>query len=131
VYLSDFDLQQLEARNLAKLPVVEKDRLLEKMLRDLIEARERLAANSSTSSRPPSSDPPWSGPRGETPAEAEIIVDEEEQASRHFSRYPKWGPLRFRERKISDYFAFGCPRRPAFVCGADTSLALASPLAPQ
>ena len=65
MYLSDFDLKQLEARNLAKLPVAEKNRLLEKMLRDLIEARERLAANSSTSSRPPSSDPPWSGPRSE------------------------------------------------------------------
>jgi len=32
------------------------------------------------------------------------------QASRYFSRYPKWGPLRFRERKISDYYAYGCPR---------------------
>ena len=62
-----------------------------------------------------------------------LIVQAAEKgaASRHFSRYPKWGPLRFRERKISDYFAFGCPRRPAFDCGADTSLALASPLAPQ
>jgi len=62
VHLSDFDLRQLETRNLARLPVAEKNRLLEKLLSDLIEARERLAANSSTSSRPPSSDPPWSGP---------------------------------------------------------------------
>lgn len=69
MYLSDFDLKQLEARNLAKLPVAEKNRLLEKMLRDLIEARERLAANSSTSSRPPSSDPPWSGPHVDAEAE--------------------------------------------------------------
>ena len=69
MYLSDFDLRQLEARNLAKLPVAEKNRLLEKMLRDLIEARERLAANSSTSSRPPSSDPPWSGLCGEAQPE--------------------------------------------------------------
>ena len=69
MYLSDFDLKQLESRNLAKLPVAEKNRLLEKMLRDLIEARERLAANSSTSSRPPSSDPPWSGPHGDAEAE--------------------------------------------------------------
>jgi transposase len=85
VYLSDFDLQQLEARNLAKLPVAEKNRLLEKMLRDLIEARERLAANSSTSSRPPSSDPPWSGPRSEAqPEEAatqEAEADEAEAPS--------------------------------------------------
>lgn len=62
MYLNDFDLQQLEARNLAKLPVAEKNRLLEKLLKDLLEARERLKANSSNSSRPPSSDPPWSGP---------------------------------------------------------------------
>jgi hypothetical protein len=27
------------------------------------------------------------------------ISEESIQASRHFSRYPKWGPLRFRERK--------------------------------
>jgi transposase len=69
LHLSDFDLRQLETRNLAKLPVAEKNRLLEKLLRDLIEARERLAANSSTSSRPPSSDPPWSGPHGGSEAE--------------------------------------------------------------
>ena len=70
MHLSDFDLRQLEARNLEQLPVAVKDRLLESLLRDLIEARERLAANSSTSSRPPSSDPPWSGPRGEAKSEA-------------------------------------------------------------
>jgi transposase len=85
VYLSDFDLKQLEARNLAKLPVSEKNRLLEKMLRDLIEARERLAANSSTSSRPPSSDPPWLGPRGEAKAEEtatpEVTAEEGETPS--------------------------------------------------
>ena len=71
MHLSDFDLRQLETRNLARLPVAEKNRLLEKLLSDLIEARERLAANSSTSSRPPSSDPPWSGPRSEAQTEAE------------------------------------------------------------
>ena len=71
MHLSDFDLRQLEARNLEELPVAVKDRLLESLLRDLIEARERLAANSSTSSRPPSSDPPWSGPRSEAKSEAD------------------------------------------------------------
>ena len=40
---------------------MDKDRLLGRLLGDLIEARERLKANSRTSSRPPSSDPPWSG----------------------------------------------------------------------
>lgn len=69
MHLSDFDLRQLEARNLEELPVAVKDRLLESLLRDLIEAREHLAANSSTSSRPPSSDPPWSGPRSEAKSE--------------------------------------------------------------
>ena len=71
MHLSDFDLRQLEARNLEELPVAVKDRLLESLLRDLIEARERLAAHSSTSSRPPSSDPPWSGPRSEAKSEAD------------------------------------------------------------
>jgi hypothetical protein len=78
LHLSDFDLRQLETRNLAKLPVAEKNRLLEKMLRDLIEARERLAVNSSTSSRPPSSDPPWSGSHGDS--EAEDAADESAKA---------------------------------------------------
>jgi hypothetical protein len=71
VHLSDFDLRQLEARNLEELPVAVKDRLLEKLLRDLIEARERLAANSSNSSRPPGSDPPWVGSRSEAKADAD------------------------------------------------------------
>lgn len=61
--LSDFDLQQLAGRELSALPAAEKDRLLGKLLGDLIEARERLKMNSQTSSRPPSSDLPWSGVR--------------------------------------------------------------------
>jgi transposase len=65
--LSDFDLRQLADRDLSGLSAAEKDRLLGRLLGDLIEARERLKANSRTSSRPPSSDPPWSGvdPEGE------------------------------------------------------------------
>ena len=71
--LSDFDLRQLAARDLSGLSAAEKDRLLGNLLGDLIEARERLKANSRTSSRPPSSDPPWSGAGGEDqePAEEE------------------------------------------------------------
>ena len=69
MYLSDFDLRQLDARDLAKLPVAEKNRLLERLLKDLLEARERLKANSSNSSRPPSSDAPWSSADGEGQAE--------------------------------------------------------------
>ena len=62
MYLNDFDLRQLAARSLEALSVAEKDQLLGKLLSDLIEARERLQAHSKNSSRPPSSDPPWSGP---------------------------------------------------------------------
>jgi hypothetical protein len=62
VYLSDFDLQQLDEQKLTALPAEQKDVLLVKLLRDLKDARERLQANSQTSSRPPSSDPPWHGP---------------------------------------------------------------------
>jgi transposase len=58
--LSDFDLQQLNETRLLNLPAQQKDALLVKLLEDLKEARDRLKANSKTSSRPPSSDPPWS-----------------------------------------------------------------------
>ena len=64
MYLSDFDLQQLDEQKLTALPAEQKDALLVKLLRDLKDARERLQANSQTSSRPPSSDPPWQGPDG-------------------------------------------------------------------
>ena len=59
MYLSDFDLQQLDAQKLTALPAEQKDALLAKLLWDLKDARERLKANSQTSSRPPRSDPPW------------------------------------------------------------------------
>ncbi len=61
MYLSDFDLQQLDEQRLTALPAKQKDGLLVKLLWDLKEARERLKANSQTSSRPPRSDPPWHG----------------------------------------------------------------------
>ena len=57
--LSDFDLQQLEEATIGELPSAQKEILLVKLLHDLKEARERLKANSQTSSRPPSSDAPW------------------------------------------------------------------------
>ena len=63
MHLNDFDLRQLAARDLGALSVAEKDQLLKMLLSDLLEAQERLRANSRNSSRPPSSDPPWSGPR--------------------------------------------------------------------
>lgn len=61
MYLSDFDLQQLDEQKLTALPAEQKDALLVKLLWDLKDARERLKANSQTSSRPPRSDPPWHG----------------------------------------------------------------------
>lgn len=61
MYLSDFDLQQLDAQKRMGLAAKQKDGLLVKLLWDLKETRERLKANSQTSSRPPRSDPPWYG----------------------------------------------------------------------
>lgn len=61
MYLSDFDLQQLDEQKLMVLPAAQKEALLVKLLWDLKEARERLKINSQTSSRPPRSDPPWQG----------------------------------------------------------------------
>ena len=59
MYLSDFDLQQLDEQRLRALPAEQKEALLVKLLWDLKDARERLKTNSQTSSRPPRSDPPW------------------------------------------------------------------------
>ena len=59
MYLSDFDLQQLDQQQLMALPAEQKDALLVKLLGDVKDARERLKANSQTSSRPPRRDPPW------------------------------------------------------------------------
>jgi len=59
VYLSDFDLQQLDEQKLSALPVEQKEALLVKLLWDLKDAREQLKTNSQTSSRPPRSDLPW------------------------------------------------------------------------
>jgi transposase len=60
MHLSDFDLQQLDEAKLSALTAAQKDALLVKLWQDLKEARERLRQDSQTSSRPPSSDPPWS-----------------------------------------------------------------------
>ncbi len=60
------------------MSAADKDRLLGRLLGDLIEARERLKANSRTSSRPPSSDPPWSGAEN---GEEEPAEDRERTAS--------------------------------------------------
>lgn len=57
--LSDTDLQQLDTAWALDLQPVHKDKLLVALIDDLKEARERLAANSQNSSRPPRTDAPW------------------------------------------------------------------------
>lgn len=57
--LSDTDLQQLDKAWALDLQPVQKDKLLVVLIDDLKEARERLAANSQNSSRPPRTDAPW------------------------------------------------------------------------
>ncbi|HYQ92842.1 MAG TPA: IS66 family transposase [Candidatus Competibacteraceae bacterium] len=75
MYLSDFDLQQLDEQKLSALPVEQKEALLVKLLWDLKDARERLKANSQTSSRPPRSDPPW---QSHDPADEDVdVIDAE------------------------------------------------------
>ena len=86
MYLSDFDLQQWDEQKLMALPAEQKDGLLVKLLWDLKEARERLKANSQTSSRPPRSDPPWHSTNSgdedsEAAGEADGAVDPEAQGS--------------------------------------------------
>lgn len=80
MYLSDFDLQQLDEQTLKELPAEQKDALLVKLLWDLQEAREQLKANSQTSSRPPSSDLPWQGrsSEGEDSEQSESVHGEPE-----------------------------------------------------
>lgn len=58
--LSDHDLLQLTEQELLALPEEVLRRLSIKLLIDLKEARERLKQTSRNSSRPPSSDAPWS-----------------------------------------------------------------------
>lgn len=77
MHLSDFALQQLDKAKLSELTDSQKEPLLEKALADLKEARERLNANSHTSSRPPSSDAPWSGVSAEAEMEDEPQSGEE------------------------------------------------------
>ena len=71
MHLNDHSLQQLDEAYLNKLSEGELRRLSVKLLEDLQESRERLNQNSQNSSRPPSSEPPWSrsgnGRGGEPP----------------------------------------------------------------
>jgi hypothetical protein len=75
VYLSDFDLQQLDEAKVSQWTPSQKEALLWKVLADLKEARERLKASSQTSSRPPSSDPLWLGKEEKAEVESEAAVE--------------------------------------------------------
>lgn len=59
MYLSRADLKQLDEQKVLSLSRQQKDVLLCRLLSDLQEAHDRLSADSQTSSRPPSSDAPW------------------------------------------------------------------------
>ncbi len=65
--LSDWDLQQIDARFLRLLSWSSLRASIVMLVDDLKEARDRLNQNSRNNSRPPSSEPPWqgSGPSGE------------------------------------------------------------------
>lgn len=69
MHLSDFDLRQLDEARRSELTAAQKETLLKKAVADLKEARERLKADSRTSSRPPSSNAPWSSSEGSASAE--------------------------------------------------------------
>jgi len=75
VYLSDFDLQRLDEAKVSQWTPSQKEALLWKVLADLKEARERLKANSQTSSRPPSSEPLWLGKEKKAEGESEAAVE--------------------------------------------------------
>ncbi len=74
MYLSDFDLQQLDEAKVSQWTPSQKEALLWKVLADLKEARERLKANSQTSSRPPSSDQLGLGTEVKVEVESEDAV---------------------------------------------------------
>jgi transposase len=94
MHLSDFDLQQLDEARLSELTVPQKEVLLEKALEDLKEARERLKADSRTSSRPPSSDAPWLGvsEESETEGEAKTSGSEESETEHGEATEPEKAP---------------------------------------
>jgi len=72
--------------------------LLVKLLSDLKEARDRLKADSRTSSRPPSSDNPWSGSPsdtpGDTPEEASAPETQSETESSPGEKLSAQSPVR-------------------------------------
>ncbi len=83
--LTDADLRQLDEVRVLRLQPQQKDKLLVTLIKDLKEARERLAANSNTSSRPPRSDAPWisapvTEPQAQTPQKRTAVVDDNGQS---------------------------------------------------
>lgn len=93
MYLSDFDLQQLDEARLSQLTAAQKEELLRKAVADLKETRERLKADSRTSSRAPSSDAPWlSAPGAEGPeCEAQAAAEAQAEAEGAQEKAPAEG----------------------------------------
>ncbi|MCP4376427.1 MAG: transposase, partial [bacterium] len=61
MHLSDFDLQQIDARYVKSLSCADKGALILTLTDDLKKARDQLNQNSQNSSRPPGSEQPWQG----------------------------------------------------------------------
>ncbi len=84
MYLSRTDLKQLDEQTLLSLPKPRKDVMLCRLLSDLKEAHDRLSADSQSSSRPPSSDVPWTvagiddEPDDDREAASDVIPDDDE-----------------------------------------------------
>ena len=76
-HLSDHDLQQLNMDSINSLPIESLKELCFKLLRDLMEARDRLKQNPQNSSKPPSSQPPWANSQGDPDEAAANTVEDE------------------------------------------------------
>jgi len=88
--LTDHDLKQIDEEYLSKLTSEQLLKLSEKLLDDLRNARDRLNQNSSNSSRPPSSEAPWSDvERGEVPAASGSEEEGDESQEEPRSKSPK------------------------------------------
>lgn len=84
MHLTDHDLRQLDQAALSRLGEGAARRLLERVVEDLKEARDRLRQDSQNSSRPPSSDSFFGRPRSEATADEpseELAGEGDEQAA--------------------------------------------------
>ena len=79
-HLSDHDLQQLNKDSINSLSMKSLEELCFKLLKDLMEARDRLKQNPQNSSRPPSSQPPWANSQADADEEVANTVDDGNEA---------------------------------------------------